>query len=984
MKDRRLIDVAFPIEEASIDSVHEKTVRHGHIASLHLWPARRPLAACRAALVATLMADPILSRDREDLLRRLAGRKVNGKTSGGILHWGNEANPNLGWFRERIREAFGGRAPRVLDPFAGGGAIPIEAMRLGCLATAADINPVAWFILKCTLEYTQRYAGKTWALPAFVAESPELVERLEVKSNGGRNKPTPKKQQPLIANPDALQADLAGHVIAWGWWVLQRARTDLVAFYPVIDGKETVAYLWARTAICKNCRASLPLLKTRWLCKTKGKRVILTMTAKRDRSGVTFGIDDHVPQAKGSSAQKRQHDKKVGGGTMSRAGATCPCCGVIMTMKDLRREGMAGRLGTMPTAVAVATKGGKEFRLPVRDEMEASERAHAEIESAFSEVPFGLPEDPVPINSQYSGVANYGFRRWRDLFTARQLLAVATLIKHIRAARVAMAADNCDPKYIEALTAYLACGLDRLLDFANCGAQWKIDVPTINHSFARFALPISWDFAEGNVIGTSAGSYSLCYERISTSLAYIKHLNESLEPNVVLASATQSRDDGYDVVITDPPYYDAIPYANIMDFFYIWLRRTLYGLSTEYDQAFALPLSPKWDYEHNDGELVDDPTRFGGDGAVSKKVYEDGMYRAFKACDESLLPNGRFVIVFAHKKPDAWEALVAAIIRAGFVVDASWPIQTEQATRMRALSSAALSSSVWLVCRKRADSARPGWDADVLSEMYTNIMTRLREFWDAGIRGPDFVWSATGPALEAYSKHPVVKKADDPGQTMSVSEFLAHVRRIVVDFVVGRVLSHGQGDTPAQGLDDVTTYYLLHRNDFKMDPAPVGACILYAISCNLRDSDLTGRYDLLLRAGARGSPERGGEEPEPEATEDESTDSEAEGSGNEIRLKPWHQRRAARDDGRNDAIVPLIDRIHRIMFLWRAGDADKVNDYLSTHGMWHNAIFHQVLQALIELVPIGEAERSLLESISNHVSSRAEHIDLNAAPMLFN
>src|SRR5262249_18454075 len=212
------------------------------------------------------------------------------------------------------------------------------------------------------------------------------------------------------------------------------------------------------------------------------------------------------------------------------------------------------------------------------------------------------------------------------------------------------------------------------------------------------------------------------------------------------------------------------------------------------------------------------------------------MSRAFGVCHEALTLDGRLVVVFAQKQPDAWETLVSAIVRAGFVVDGSWPIQTEMGNRTRALSSAALASSVWLVCRKRVPTARPGWDNRVLEEMRSKISGRLRDFWDAGIRGPDFVCAATGPALEAYSKHPIVKKADDPGQIMSVSEFLTHVRRIVVDFVVGRVLSGDREDNveaTADRLDEPTAYYLLHRHDFGMEETPAGTCILYAVSCGL-------------------------------------------------------------------------------------------------------------------------------------------------------
>src|SRR5271157_4454656 len=338
----RLIEVAFPLKQASLDSVHEKNVRHGHISTLHIWPARRPLAACRAALIATLLPDPGTPEKRKELLEKIGGKvvtevqkkKVGGKTvevvrertEGGVLHWGNENSPDMDWFREEIKKAYGGRAPRVLDPFAGGGAIPLEAMRLGCEATAIDINPVAWFILKCTLEYPQNLAGQVRPLPKFALESPELMEAF-FKGSGKLGKKQVEKdlahyQQGLFPPPEA---DLAWHVRAWGWWVLQQARRDLERFYPTIDGKPTVAYLWVRTVTCKNCRATIPLLKTRWLCKKDNKRVILTMEPNADKTGMVFGIQNDVPVVAGTASQRREHDKVVGAGTMSRSGVTCPC-----------------------------------------------------------------------------------------------------------------------------------------------------------------------------------------------------------------------------------------------------------------------------------------------------------------------------------------------------------------------------------------------------------------------------------------------------------------------------------------------------------------------------------------------------------------------------------------------------------------------------------------------------------------------------------
>ena len=396
-----------------------------------------------------------------------------------------------------------------------------------------------------------------------------------------------------------------------------------------------------------------------------------------------------------------------------------------------------------------------------------------------------MPTEPTPKGGSGAArafsVDGYGFDQWGKLFTSRQLVALGTFVRHTRATREALAQAGYPAEWVEALQAYLALAVDRVANRASMLCIWNVPAEKIEQSFARFALPILWDFAESNPLSDASGNYAGEIEWVQLVCDHLLQMaKDSASPSVFHQSATTSSMRAVDVIVTDPPYYDAIPYSDLMDFFYIWLRRTLHGLSPDIGSSFSQPLSPKWDANRNDGELIDDASRFGGDKATSKAVYEDGMARAFQICHDALAHDGRLVIVFAHKQPDAWETLVAAIIRAGFVVDGSWPIQTERSGRMRANSSAALSSSVWLVCRKRLATARPGWDNLVLDEMRANITTKLHAFWDADIRGPDFVWAATGPALEAYSKYPVVKKANAPGQVMPVSEFLAHARRIVV------------------------------------------------------------------------------------------------------------------------------------------------------------------------------------------------------------
>ncbi|MGB3549696.1 MAG: DUF1156 domain-containing protein [Candidatus Binatus sp.] len=1022
----RLIERGFPLKQASLDSVHEKNVRHGHISTLHIWPARRPLAACRAALIATLLPDPGDPEERRRLIERIGGRvvpkiekkKVAGKpvdiereeTIGGILHWGRESDPDLQYFRDEIRKAYGGRAPRVLDPFAGGGAIPLEAMRLGCEVTAIDINPVAWFLLKCTLEYPQKLAGQKRPLPDFVLQDRDFMEsflkaqgfkgatlrtqleRIGLGEENSAPQPAPASSGrkaggaqsgfELGVDSRLFEADLAWHVRAWGWWVLRKAKSDVERFYPTIDGKLTAAYLWARTVKCKNCRATIPLLKTKWLCKKDNNRVLLRVEPKTDKTGPDFSVlsGENAATQGGNGAQRREYDKKLSAGTMSRSGAACVCCGLpSMTMEDIRLEGKAGRLGAVMTAVVVDGPGGKEYRLPTRNEVQLAAEAENEVDRVFADVPFGIPNEPLPAKESLGiRVPLYGLNRWSALFSARQLLALGTFVRDTRSARAIIEVAGYPPDWCEAILAYLAAVVDRCANRSSTLCMWGVSTQKIEQTFARFALPIHWDFPESNPFSSASGNYADSVDWVALFCSHSMAAAGPKTPRALCQSATLPLDSNYDVVITDPPYYDAIPYSDLMDFFYVWLRRTLHGLSPEIDEAFRQPVGPKWNTEKRDGELIDDASRFGGDKVASKAAYEEGMFRTFQSCDRALTTDGPMVVVFASKSPAAWEALASAVIRAGFAVEATWPIETEMRGGMRNFGRAALASSVWLVCRKRSDSARPGWDNRVLDEMRENIYTRLREYWDAGIRGPDFVWAATGPALEAYSKHPVVKKANEPNATMEVSEFLRAVRRIVVDFVVGRVLTHNGDATVTSGLDDVTTYYLLHRHDFGMDDAPIGACILYAISCGLSDHDLADRQEILQKTGGQAEPEE--EEAAEPASEDASAEAE-EGTGSKVRLRPWNRRirKSMGYDGDGGTAAgkpgPLIDQVHRIMHLWKAGDLVRVNEYLEARGLSRNALFHQLLQALIELAPAGSEERSLLESISNHIASRPASAD---------
>ncbi len=1026
----RLIEVAFPLRQASLASVHEKNVRHGHISTLHIWPARRPLAACRAALLATLLPDPGDPVKRQALLEKIGGRVVFKKVKtineegatvteeketleGGVLAWGQENDPAMDEFRSLVREYYGDNAPKVLDPFAGGGAIPLEAMRLGCDVTASDINPVAWFILKCTLDYPQRFAGKKWPLPKFVRDWPDFIEDFlagKIRKRRGKKKPhfSDLQQLQLLNLPDA---DLSWHVRAWGRWVLERARADLAARYPIIDGEPTVAYLWARTARDKITAGKIPLLKTFWLCKKKGKRIALLPVPKEDGSGVTFKLLHDSDLAKPQKViadfpflQKWEvKADKLGdflnAGTMNRAGVWSPCFGrpklIALTMDDLRRQGQQGLLGAQMTSVVVeaTTPNGKKtfkrYRVPTEEEIRAAQVEIEEMEDVFSEIPFGIPDEPLPpIGTLGFRIPLYGFKKWRDLFTPRQLLTLGTFVKHTR--RAFQEISGGDKISAEAIGAYLSLVLDRLADYSSALCTWHNSAEKMRNTFGRFALPIIWDFTEVSPVSDTTGNYKGALEWVSLFISHaINSASRAVSPKVKNESAASTSEDGLDLVLTDPPYYDAIPYSDLMDFFYVWLRRVITNID-EINHAFKAAASPKWNHESNDGELIDDESRFGGDKQKSKKAYEDGMTKAFQSCFNALLDFGRMVIVFANKEVDAWETLIGALIRGGAVVTASWPIQTEMPNRTRGMSSAALSSSVWIVCRKRRKAAVAGWDANVLARMKDILFEPrdvlagrniLQYYFDLGIRGPDFIWAALGPALEAYSAHPFVKKQE--GGVMTVPEFLKEVRKLVLQFSLGElpgfrdVQRETQGRGEAIELDPVTQYYLLHRAYFGLEPAPAGACILYANACGKNETELKLVWNLIEQGGKskRGRPGR-----EDSETEEESG---GETKGNEYRLLDWAERvkddRLGETRGGNPA--PLIDRLHRLMLLFNQNRTSEVQQAFDGWGLSSERAFGPLLQAVRELAVRDErdTERRLVEALGtqlkmNHRTVVAENV----------
>lgn len=1031
----RLIEILMPLEQASILSPREKNVRSGgYISTFHVWPARRPLAACRAALLATLLPDPGDPAKRAELLKVIGGdvaieteesRDEEGNlvleekpvVRNSLLPWNAEDEELIRGLRAQIRAAHGGQAPKVFDPFSGGGAIPYESMWLGCHASASDIHPVAWVLLKGTLEYPQKYAGKQWPLPDFVKEWSDFLEDF---LSGGKRRRAPKSHftDPLQhALPTMLSSDLRWHVRAWGRWILDRARADLAGYYPIVDGEPTVAYLWARTVRDIQTEGRIPILKTFMLSRKKGKRIALLPVPDRERKTVVFKLlaEEHLatPDKRAKVISEHPHLQAWGitgdtleeflkRGTRSDAGVWSPFEKgrpdlLALNMDEIRDQGRRGLMGIQMTAVCVERtppgkkKAEKTYRLPTDEELRLADVDQETIDELFRDVPYGPIDEPLPPQGSLGfRVQLYGFLNWRQLFTPRQLLAAGVFLKHTRAAILRI--RETDPEHAEALAVYLTVIFGRFIDYCSQQCSWEPSDGEVKHTIAGYKLPMIWDFAEANPLSERDRYYAGGIRAVSDSVgAFMKTAAMAAStPTVRCVSSLSAELRDQDLCFTDPPYYNAIPYADLMAFFRIWQKRIIGDFDSTFREVFERP-SPTWDSETEDGELIDDPSRHGGNAEASRATYERGMARTFARSLQALKPDGRMVVVFANKEVDAWQSLIAALIRSGAVVTASWPIQTEMVNKVTQ-KRANLSTSVWIVCRKRDPAVSFGWEHQVLANMRTILFNPreelggkniLRYFFDLHVRGADFLWAALGPALAAYSAHPFVKKT--AGGNMDVKEFLDEVRKLVLHFALGSLKGFDdlqtQGDHGDVVLDPVTQYYLLHREAFSFDPVLAGVCILYANACGKTDRELQMVWNVLEQGGKK----KGGRK----KASDEGADSEDESGeilnsnakADKYQLVPWLDR--VKDetlgDNKPNQPAPLIDKLHRLMHLLRQNRGGDVQALYDQWGLAGDPAFPRLLQAVRELAHEdhqGEEQR-LVESLASQLRMNRRVVEDN-------
>ncbi len=903
----RLIENAFPLIKVSKDSTHEKMCHSGHIKSIHIWPARRPLSACRAVIAATLLIDPgdapenikveyeklAKSRDvqrQRDYLCQLIGDVTEFKT---------ENAESINTLRSLIDKTYQGVPPKLIDVFSGGGAIPFEAMRLGCEVEANDYNPVSWFILKGTLEFPFKFRGMSWP----------LLKEFEKD-----------KQRKLIELKD--QKGLTFHVKYWATRIHENLITEMRSYYPSTTGKKLLAYIWSRAIPCQDpkCRGSIPLMKSFELSTKKNYKRSLKPIIDSQQKVIRFEIIQPKP---GEEVKNNFWTPK---GTIN-----CPFCGIEISKEYIKKCGFeddAGRkkISEQLICAVIGDEDGKDFRDINDQDASVLARVEERLAEITKAVPFGaLNEEVTKTDTSGAGRALtaplYGFSHWKDYFLPRQMLSIFMLIREINAVKKGLLQEGYSKDQADAIISYLSCIMNKVADYNNSFVHWQPQGIKGANFYSRWAIPIMWDFVENNPWGDGSATWLNTIDWILSPLENLEAVSYSPIPPVITQnSATKLTIREKDLVVTDPPYFDVIPYADLSDFFYVLLRRTLYDVFPDH---FKEELSPK------DEELVEFTARAGGDRERAKEKYEKGMSETFDRIMKGLKDDGRAVFVFAHKEYDAWETLVAALINAGAIVTASWPIDTEMKNRSRGIEGASLATSIWLVCRKRTDNTTIGRYAAVKKEMSEKIQGRLRYYWDQGISGPDFVWSAIGPALESFSCFKEVKRID--GSKFTVSDFLKEVRRNTTDFALGQIL-HGES---TEGLDEWTRYYLMHYNNFQFEKTPAGECILLSQAYGLELNDLLDKKGMLIKQGT-----------------------------SDFRLLRYNERKGERfGEPHHSGLLPYIDMIHRLMVLWDVGDLRAVNAYVDEKSIKQNNMFWAIVQSIVELSDPGTKERTILEAI---------------------
>lgn len=760
---KKLIEVAIPLEAINEASAREKSIRHGHPSTLHLWWARRPLAACRAVLFAQLVDDPSSHPDKfpthED---QEAERKRLFAIIENMVKWENSTNGEvLEEARAEIRKSCGGELPPVYDPFSGGGSIPLEAQRLGLPAYGSDLNPVAVMIGKAMIEIPPKFKDMPPIHPG-------------------------AKDRQFYRNAEGLAED----VRYYGDWMRKQALDRIGYLYPQVDlpkalgggGATVLGWIWARTVPSPDpafAEVQVPLVSSFLLNSRKGQEVWIEPLIDKHEKSISYRIrnggtiSELANAAMGTTAGKRQAFR-------------CIMSDAALPYDHIRKAGRAGRMGQVLIAIVAEGKRGRVYVEPLAEQSSAAQSAKPEWK----------PHARLPENPRDFKTPNYGMETFGDLFTDRQLVALNTISDLVEEARVQVEADartaglssNSTPlrdggagtlAYAEAVSVYLGLAGSRLADSCNTICRWAADKTQLKNMFSRQAIPMSWDFFEANPFAGAAGDFFVSATTVAKVLDRLQPFSQGIERN----QDAQTADYPTGTVIScDPPYYDNIGYADLSDFFYCWMKPNIQKV---YPDIFSVLATPKAE------ELVANPYRHGG-RETAERFFLEGMSRAIANMAAQSSDAFPATIYYAFKQSEidqegisstGWATFLQAVVEAGYAVVGTWPMRTEMANRMIASGTNALANSVVLVCRKKEASAEVITRAEFIRALKRELPPAIAELQAANIAPADMPQSAIGPGMGVFSRYKAVLESDD--SPMAVKTALQLINRELDEYLGG-------------------------------------------------------------------------------------------------------------------------------------------------------------------------------------------------------
>ncbi len=836
-EDRRLIEDYLPLDALNAIASKEKLHPRHYVSLIHYWPARRPTTACRAAIYAALVSAPSTDDEREEtasFVTKLAAFQPDPEVI-------KEAS-------DRIRKSHKGAAPKILDMFAGGGAIPLEAARLGCESHAIDYNPVAHLIELCTLVYPQTY-GPSLA-DDFQHWRSVVLDRMRQEL---------RDLYPPVRIPET--EDVASQRVLFGGSDPQLAQEI-----------EPVAYIWARTVPCRRpgCDAPVPLVRQAWLRKKNGAVAAVPR--------IENGRDLRWDIVSGGSADAvAEQTEQTGAGQ-----AVCVACDTPVPSDYVKEMSKAGRLAESLAAVVVDGGRSKLYLPPRATVLPDNSECVRRLDRLLDETGLApLDEQMNTADSTTVAGRGYGISQWRELFTPRQLLVLFTLVKHIRLAHAEMFDEGMAEDRARALATYFAMAFGRLVITFNKFSRWEPRVQRTKGAIGdRQALKMVYDFSEINALARTEGCITFALEREAFC---IRELSKISNPGVVTRGNAEKLfydDETFDAVVTDPPYYSSIYYADLSAFFYVWLKRIVGDV---YPEHFTLPTPPKR------REAVAQPSEHDGDGAKANEHYQDMMRRSFVEARRVLKPGAPLVCVYAHRTTEGWATLIRALVDAGLTVTEAWPIQTESRGRMNTLGAAALSDSIFFVARRREEAATGEYETDVEPELHRIARERVVTLWAGGkgIGGADLLMAAVGAGLQAYTKFANVEYAN--GEPMPAERYLREVEGVVLDVMLEEIFDlHGAA---VGSVDSLTRFYVLWRFTYRESNIEAGDAYVF---CYPQGIEIDGPL------GISGPPP-----------------SLVEKSGSKFRVRNYEER--GHDEelgmGTDGQPAPLIDVLHRLLWL---------------------------------------------------------------------